>query len=75
MVETNLGSSYFFFLSLSYFVIAIIILRLCVSGPYDNIQIIIRIVAGVVKCDRDNVVADNVELVPLILLYLELLFH
>lgn len=75
MVETNLGSSYFSFLSLSYFVIAIIILRLCVSGPYDNIQIIIRIVAGVVKCDRDNVVADNVELVPLILLYLELLFH
>lgn len=75
MVETNLGSSYFSFLSLSYFVIAIIILRLCVSGPYDNIQIIIRIVAGVVKCDRDNVVADNVEPVPLILLYFELLFH
>lgn len=75
MVETNLGFSYFSFLSLSYFVIAINILRLCVSGPYDDIQIIIRIVAGVVKCDRDNVVADNVELVPLILLYLELLFH
>lgn len=73
MVETNLGSSYFSFLSLSYFVIAIIILRLCVSGPYDNI--IIRIVAGVVNCDRDNVVADNVEPVPLILLYFELLFH
>lgn len=67
MVETNLGSSYFSFLSLSYFVI--------VSGPYDNIQIIIRIVAVVVKCDRDNVVADNVEPVPLILLYFELLFH